>query len=459
MVQILRIFNRSNYNHMNFSLLVDDYYILGDSLSDVNNFVSFTEGFLPTTPLFFPGQFTNGTVNENGQPIPNAQGQTEGVWVEYFTQELDLEFSSFYQDRNNIDTTKDGINFAIGAATSGDANIGLSFPDDENGPGLREQLNDLTATVDSLEDDLVFVWVGANDYLGAVNTFSESIDVETLATQVVETNISGTLTTLLDRGAEILVVPNLSDLQKTPFGKDNPILTELTETHNQLLANTLDNLRHDYPDAKIISVDINTFFEETSVTFSNREEPVTGTDLYNGVFDAGLLGEGIPGYKTASDTANDTLWWDSVHPTTAAHAKIADYILETIESELVIAGSDGKDELIGKNGKEYILGLNGKDKIVGGTGDDLIDGGSGKDRLFGEEGDDTFIGGTGKDLIDGGTGTDTAVYDGSIDNFTFNGTADNFQVQGMDLGTDTLIDVEFLKFQDGVFATSDLLEV
>ncbi|MGK7947258.1 MAG: SGNH/GDSL hydrolase family protein [Xenococcaceae cyanobacterium] len=268
---------------MNFSLLVDDYYILGDSLSDVNNFVSFTEGFLPTTPLFFPGQFTNGRVNENGQPIPNAQGQTEGVWVEYFTQELNLKFSSFYQDRNNVDTTKDGINFAIGAATSGDANIGLSFPDDENGSGLREQLNDLTATVDSLEDDLVFVWVGANDYFA--------------------------------------------------------------------------------------------------------------------------------------------------------------------------------DELIGKNGKEYILGLNGKDKIVGGTGDDLIDGGNGKDRLFGEEGDDTFIGGTGKDLIDGGTGTDTAVYDGSIDNFTFKGTADCFQVKGMGLGKDTLIDVEFLKFQDGVFATSDLLKV
>ena len=439
-----------------FSSLIDNYYILGDSLSDDGNSFSLTSS-LPTIPLYFPGQFTNGLVDEYGQPIPNASGQTEGIWLDYFAQKLNLEFSSFYSDPGNVDTTKDGMNFAIGGATSGNYNIGLPFP-----AGLTRQLNDLTTTVDSLEDDLAFVWIGANDYFNAISTFPETDvedDVEDIVTQVVEEvveeNILRTLTILLEKGAEILVVPNLPDLKETPLGNHNPILTQLTETHNQFLDDALEDLREDYPATKIISVDIYTFFTEILDTFSNTEQGVTATDIYNGVFDPNLYH--IAGYQEASDNAHDAVWWDSAHPTTAVHSKIADYILETIESELVISGTNDKDELIGGNGKEHILGLNGKDTITGGTGDDIIEGGKGRDRLFGEEGDDTLVGGEDRDLIDGGDGSDTVLYDGFKDNFTFKGTLEKFKVKGPGVGTDTLIDIEFLQFQDGVFATRDLL--
>jgi predicted extracellular nuclease len=52
---------------------------------------------------------------------------------------------------------------------------------------------------------------------------------------------------------------------------------------------------------------------------------------------------------------------------------------------------------------------------------------------------------------------DVVEYRASSSQFTFIGTADNFTVTGPNQGTDTLIDIEFIKFRDGVFATSELV--
>ncbi|EJB07921.1 Ca2+-binding protein, RTX toxin [Rhizobium leguminosarum bv. trifolii WSM597] len=82
---------------------------------------------------------------------------------------------------------------------------------------------------------------------------------------------------------------------------------------------------------------------------------------------------------------------------------------------------------------------------------DIFDGSGGNDNIYGNAGDDKLTGGAGDDQIDGGDGTDTAVFAGnfadyslSIENF------DNVVTSALE-GTDTLRDVEFARFADGVY--------
>lgn len=126
--------------------------------------------------------------------------------------------------------------------------------------------------------------------------------------------------------------------------------------------------------------------------------------------------------------------------------------------DLILNGGNGQDTLIGGRGNDTIAGGNGADTLFGGAGDDLLDGGSGMDQLFGESGDDVLIGGRGNDLLDGGAGIDIAQYEGVQNLYTFSGSASNFTVRGRGTGTDTLINVEFLRFtgDNSLVATADL---
>jgi hypothetical protein len=79
----------------------------------------------------------------------------------------------------------------------------------------------------------------------------------------------------------------------------------------------------------------------------------------------------------------------------------------------------------------------------------------GNDDLKGKDGNDTFDGGAGNDKIDGGKGIDTAIYHGNYSDFVVaiskNGdatVAGNTAPTIAANGTDTLKNVEFLKFAD-----------
>ncbi len=79
--------------------------------------------------------------------------------------------------------------------------------------------------------------------------------------------------------------------------------------------------------------------------------------------------------------------------------------------------------------------------IIGGAGNDILTGGASND---------TLNGGAGDDIIDGGAGIDTAVYAGVRTNFTATKTANGYTVTDNSgaAGTDTLVNVERVKFTD-----------
>ncbi|WP_298158119.1 DUF4214 domain-containing protein [Brevundimonas sp.] len=80
-------------------------------------------------------------------------------------------------------------------------------------------------------------------------------------------------------------------------------------------------------------------------------------------------------------------------------------------------------------------------------------GGSGADTLFGSSGDNVLTGGAGNDRIDGGLGSDTVVFSGNRAQYTITYSGNTATVSGPD-GTDTISNVEFLRFADQTIAAA-----
>ncbi|MGV3580265.1 M10 family metallopeptidase C-terminal domain-containing protein [Brevundimonas sp.] len=80
-------------------------------------------------------------------------------------------------------------------------------------------------------------------------------------------------------------------------------------------------------------------------------------------------------------------------------------------------------------------------------------GGSGSDQIFGNAGDNVITGGAGNDRIDGGLGSDTVVFSGNRSAYTITWNGQTGTVTGPD-GTDTITNVEFLRFADQTIAAA-----
>ncbi|MGO4138642.1 cadherin domain-containing protein [Rhizobium brockwellii] len=77
--------------------------------------------------------------------------------------------------------------------------------------------------------------------------------------------------------------------------------------------------------------------------------------------------------------------------------------------------------------------------------------GGGDDYFFGTGGNDRFEGGAGNDVLIGGAGTDTAVFSGNFAKYSFALNNGSHILTSALEGKDTLTDVEFARFADGVY--------
>lgn len=95
--------------------------------------------------------------------------------------------------------------------------------------------------------------------------------------------------------------------------------------------------------------------------------------------------------------------------------------------------------------------------IAYGTYIENVIGGSGSDTIKGNDADNTFTGGTGADVMDGGAGFNTAVFSGNAGQYTIAAQGDgSVRITGQD-GTDTLRNIQQLRFDDGTVDVSDLM--
>jgi thermolabile hemolysin len=245
---------------------INQMYVFGDSLSDTGNMFRASNRNYPPNPPYFQGRYSNGQ-----------------VWVEYLASKLELDAS-------------DSNNFAFGGATTGKVN--------NNGiPGLLGQVESFTKNqLDVSNNELYIIWAGANDYIyGVADSMAPVINI----TQAIES--------LLKVGAKNILVANLPDLGNLPATKNSgssQILSAITKAHNQGLAKSISQLRHNLDSkSQIIELDVSELYRDA---ISNPSK-YGFTNVSNACLNQGV---------TCSNP-DQFLFWDGIHPTTAAHKIIA----------------------------------------------------------------------------------------------------------------------------------------
>jgi phospholipase/lecithinase/hemolysin len=254
---------------------INELYVFGDSLSDMGTVFRMTGGTYPPHPTYYQGRYSNGR-----------------VWVEYLADYLKLPSERV-------------INFAYGGATTGSSLHSLV-------PGLVTQVQSFKRAHQRTSPDALYVlWAGANDYLQGASR--ATIPVE---------NVNCAIASLAAAGAKNILVANLPDLGQLPAtrtGANSASLTALTQAHNQGLRRALKVLSQQHSELKIATLDANTLYRE-AIT-----KPAAFG--FTNVTSACVSGSGTCGNQA------QFLFWDSIHPTTAAHRILGEAAFVVIQQK------------------------------------------------------------------------------------------------------------------------------
>lgn len=288
--------------NLNFS----QFFVFGDSLSDTGNVFTATSALgnpipVPTTtsgqPAYFNGRFSNGP-----------------IWVDYFGQQIGKQLTPFFQSQ--FLGTQGGVNYAFSGAETGVQSINVPVP------GILGQVGLFTgqANVPVDSNAIYSIFGGANDYTSA---FTRGVAPN--VNQTVE-NLTNSINSLAQKNAKNFLVFNLPDIGDTPLARANNLtqpLNALVQQHNSQLATALNGLRTQRPDLNIYSVDFNSLFKTI------RSNP--GQFGFTNVNDACVTGNNTLATNVCSNP-NEYLFFDDVHPSSAAHKLLANAALASIEN-------------------------------------------------------------------------------------------------------------------------------
>lgn len=276
------------------TLSFNQVYFFGDSLSDPGNLYTVAQA----------------------PPPPYAQRLSNGpVWAEYLAGHLGLKpvLSTQLSAQN---PPLQGANFAFAGSTTGTDNTVLPLL-----PALQQQIAQfLSLQLPTNPDALFVLWAGANDYLP-----TNSLSFEPSGTpELPVTNITAAVSALEAAGAQNFLVLNLPDLGTLPgtlSSNHAQRLNDLSQAHNNFLFGQMGGLEK-LPgfDANIISLDINTLFKQaisqpSQFGFTNVTEPCLNQQTF------------IP-----CSNPDEYLFWDNIHPTTAAHQVIGKFAFTTLQA-------------------------------------------------------------------------------------------------------------------------------
>lgn len=286
-------------------------YAFGDSLSDAGNSYALA-GYPPSPP--YDQRFSNGPVA-----------------VEQLAASLGI--AGFRASQAG------GTDYAVGGAQTGpDIFTGSDNYLTYRGPplstllantGIEVQTGTFVGAPPSFNPStsLFFVWGGANDLFAALSINPSQAGA--VAANAV-TNLANEIGALESIGATHFLVPNMPDLGVTPFGLtsgDSTGLTQLSIGFNQGLEQALAFLRNANPAADIREFDTFDFMHQVladpaAYGFTNVTDPCL-------VF--------IEGTPSECQDPSQYLFWDDVHPTTAADAFLGAQFAATVPEPGTIA--------------------------------------------------------------------------------------------------------------------------
>jgi thermolabile hemolysin len=265
-------------------------FAFGDSLSDLGNDLALTGGAIPPPSRYVDGRFTN-----------------NGIWLDYLAAGLGLEARA---SREGFDPAAEGqlVSFAYGGAATGASNV---TPGGFPVPGLLGQVDEFAASGAAAgADDLFVIWSGANDYL---------LGLESAPEQPVA-NIAAAVAELRGLGAENFLIVNLPNLGDAPLslavGAQDP-LNALTAAHNAALLAALSG-------PGVTFLDVNALFQQA---LADPQAFGFSSGLAAGPA-AGCL---FPPFDCSPVAYAGSFYWDELHPSTAAHALIAQAALEALD--------------------------------------------------------------------------------------------------------------------------------
>lgn len=319
--------------------------IFGDSLSDNGNLYNYSMHFLPKSPPYFQGRFSNGP-----------------VWSEYMVKK------AFGKE----DTEK-LLDYAVGGA-------GAIIAKDENLPYSLSAEVDNFLYLHSYADRtkmLYTVFIGANNYINGPTNIEE-------ITSAVVDGIEENIQTLIDRDAKTFLIFTMPDLGISPDGIEygnTQLLTTLSNVHNQKLLVMVKKLQAANPSIRFVTFDMQEAFNYI------KTHPEYGiTNLTEACYDGGFMlapqaksNQSLKTYlKGESNTANWTnlnfeqflqnpdfkeatrvaahfkqnpyrlastdeelncdtyLFWDHLHPSGKAHQILASLVDKRLKEENIL---------------------------------------------------------------------------------------------------------------------------
>jgi phospholipase/lecithinase/hemolysin len=305
----------------------DSLYVFGDSLADNGN-VWLASLALRTDPApppsisphraYFNGRFSNGPVAFeylwqflSGQ----APGTPRGL----------RPFLQFPVIRPS-----DAVDFAFGGT-------GTPLIDQTPGglyaPGLKGQVELFRAALGGRKPSnhaAYAIATGANDYR------DDQFNQPMLPPDVVH-NIADSVVALYQLGARDILVLNLPDLGLLPANRGDPgAATQLTLIHNALLAEAMNAVAAQFPDLHLLQIDLNQVF---ALLPSAMDRTTPALDFL--IPPGSLPPPYPPGFEMSTclfvdpascvdaptfDVGQRFLFWDIVHPTTAAHRVLGNFL-------------------------------------------------------------------------------------------------------------------------------------
>lgn len=342
-------------NLFNFSVLADPapsvpqfkhIVFFGDSLTDNGNLFKSLNDAIPKYPPYYNGRFTNGY-----------------NWSDLISYNLYSNYSI------------DAANYAVGGATAAfenpsDGYLPLTLMMECRDYELRNLLN-------SKDDTLYAIWIGANDYL------SGRTDVDAATTNSVNAIVAVIKELAQNKNAQFLVV-QLPDISLTPEARELNFVDnykQLITMHNQKLHAAVIALRAEYPNVKIIEFSFidhpvlrNIVESPTYREAINQKYNLDITDVTNSCWDGGYYANKpsvsaiqrtlnstaapaqnsqalaqqiasnpalMEAYRVGQMSENDAVvcsnpaqhvFWDHVHPTVGMHKVLAGMFLDTVLS-------------------------------------------------------------------------------------------------------------------------------
>jgi outer membrane lipase/esterase len=274
------------------------------------------------------------------------------VWSEYLADFYGTGANSAWGLTTTGIVPQDGTNYAAGGATVVPGPGFPPTPPTQFAPSLTTQVNAYLARNGGRADPnaLFTVWGGANDLFFALQ--GAITPAQFLGSAQAQVGLVGTLT---NAGAQYILVPTIPDVGLTPFGlSQGPAgsagITQLVDAYNQTLFGGLAaaNLR-------VIPLDTYHLIREisadpTAYGFNSAMIPAcAGTSL------------------TCVSTGSGRAFADGVHPSTEAHAIIAQYAVSVLEAPRQVAILPHSATVTGRSRAERV-GLH-VDNLAGDDGD------------------------------------------------------------------------------------------